>query len=173
MLRLLLLPVPELAVRSQTAALNEVLAQWEFRLVVIAILGAIENVRRQFAGRPETLLLVLRAVEKLAARPVTHAVLKVVAERVLLHGIVLGSLVQILATLPSMAHIPQKVPADSVCRVGGVRRVCVQSARHTARLSRYPRRAVVQLFLQLFHRWSIAIVRSDDVVDIPSFNRRF
>lgn len=125
MLRLLLLPVSELAVRSQAAALNEVLAQRELRLVAVTVLGAIEDVRRQLAGRPETLLLALRAVEELAARPVAHAVLEVVAEGVLLHGIVLGSLVQILATLPSVAHISQEVPADSVRRVGSVRRVCV------------------------------------------------
>lgn len=92
-------------------------------------------------------------MEKFAARPVAHAVLVIVAEGILLHRIVVGTLVQVLATLPAMAHIPQEVPADAIRDIGGVCRVRVQSARHPGRLLLMPRRPVaVQLFLQFFHR---------------------
>lgn len=125
MLRLLLLPMPELAVGPLAAALEKVLAQGIVRLVAVTDLGSVENVGRQLAGRPETLLLALRAVEKLAARPVAHAVLVIVAEGVLLDGVVVGTLVQVLATLPAMTDVPQEVPADAIRDVwsGVVRRV--------------------------------------------------
>lgn len=145
----------KLAVGSLATTLKKVLAQRVIRLVVITDLGSVENMGRQLAGRPETLLLAFRTVEKLAARPVAHAILVIVAEGVLLHGVVLGTLVQVLATLPAMTHVPQEVPADAIRDVGGVRRVCVQSTRHPGHLLLLllPHRPVaVQLFLQLFHR---------------------
>lgn len=111
-LRLLLLPVPELAVRPLAAALDEILTQRVVRLVAVAVLGPVEHVGRQLTGRPEALLFALRAVQELTARPVAHAVLEVVAEGVLLHRVVLGSLVQVFASLAPVADIPQEVSAD-------------------------------------------------------------
>lgn len=71
-------------------------------------------------------------MEKLAAWPITLAVLEIVAEGIFLHGIVLRTLVKIFAALPPMTDISQEVPADATRGIGGVRRVRVQSARHPA-----------------------------------------
>lgn len=108
------------------------------RLIVVADLGSIKDVGWQLAGCPETLLLALRAMEELAARPITLAVLEIVAEGVLLHGIVLRTLVKILAALPPMADISEKIPADPTRGVGAISRVHVQSARHPDRLLMLP-----------------------------------
>lgn len=120
--------MPELAVHPLAAALHKVFAQRMIRLVSIAGLGAVEDVRRQFTSRSETLLLALRAVEELTARPVTFAVLEIVAESVFLHGVVLRTLVKVLAALPPVTDISQEVSADSIGGVDDVSRV--QSTRH-------------------------------------------
>lgn len=163
MLRFLLLQMSELAVHPLAAAFHKVLAQRMIRFVVVADLRSIENVRRQLAGCPETLLLALSAMEELAARPITLAVLKIVAKGIFLHGIVFRTLVKIFAALSPVADISQKISTDPTRGVGDVSRVRVQSARHPDRLPmtrQRPRRPVVfQFYLQFFHQWNIAVAR--------------
>jgi len=157
----LLLQMSEFAIHPLAAALHKVLAQRMIRLIVVANLESIENVRWQFTGCSKTLLLTLRTMEKLAARPITFAVLEIVAEGIFLHGIVLGTLVKVLAALPPMTDISQKVSADPVRGIDSVSRVHVQSTRHPDRLlmRRSCCSTAFQLYLQFFHRWHIAIAR--------------
>ena len=130
-LRFLILPMPELAVRSLAATLDKILAHRILQLLVV-ILQPAQDMSRQLSRRSEPLLLALRAMEELATGPIAHPILEVVAERVLLYGIVLGPLVQIFATLPSVAHVPQKVPAHACWR-----RICTRS-RGTCLIHRLP-----------------------------------
>lgn len=151
--------MPELAVYPLAAALHKVFAQRMIRLVIVAGLRSVEDVRRQFASRSETLFLALRAVEELTARPVTFAILEIVAESVFLHGVVLRTFVKVLAALPPVTDISQKISADPIRGVDDVNYVRVQSARHPDRLLVPRRPAAFQLYFQFFHRRHIAIVR--------------
>lgn len=125
--------MPELAIHPLAAALQKILAK-RIRLVVVADLGSIEDVRRQFAGCSETLLLALRAMQELAAWPATFAILEVVAEGIFLHGIVLGTLMEVLATLSAMTDISKKVSTNPISGIGAISRIRVQSTRHPDRL---------------------------------------
>ena len=144
-LRLLILPMPELAVRSLAATLDKILAHRILQLLIV-ILQPAQDMSRQLSRRSEPLLLALRAMEELAPGPVAHPVLEVMAERVLLYGIVLGPLVQILATFPSVADVPQKVPAHARGR-----RICARS-RGTCLIHSLPAYRAFRLFPQLLHR---------------------
>jgi len=121
----------ELAIHPLTAALQKILAK-RIRFVIAADLGSIEDVRRQFTGCPETLLLALRAMQELAAWPATLAILEVMAKSIFLHGIVLGTLMKVLATLSTVTDISQKVSTNPTSGIGAISRI--QSARHPDRL---------------------------------------
>lgn len=126
----LFLKVPELAVGSLAAAFEKVLADGKLGLFAVGSEFG-QDVWRQLAGRAEVLLLALGAVEELAARPGARAILKVVAEGVLVRVVVVRALVQVFATLATVAHVAKEVPAHATRR--GLA-TCVASARHRAQL---------------------------------------